>query len=60
MTMHGYDIAHVTYGYGNDAYNKTTYRAYTWKHENNRTVKHYRNGYASYKQMIAAHPELSK
>ena len=38
--------------------NVTLYRVYTWDYENNRTVKHYRRGYTSYKQMIAAHPEL--
>ena len=35
-----------------------TYRVYTITRENNRTVKHYHNGYSSYKQMILNHPEL--
>lgn len=38
--------------------NITVYRVYTWQHENNRTVKHYLNGYSTHKQMLSEHPEL--
>ena len=37
---------------------KTIYRVYNWYHVNNRTIKHYHNGYDNYKQMISNHPEL--
>ena len=57
MKMDGYDVE-KQWDVGHPIV--TTYRVYTWKHENNRTIKHYRNGYSDYKSMITAHPELKR
>lgn len=53
MKMDGYDVIREDTGIENDSgvCLRTIYRVYT-------LPKHYRYGYTSYKQMVAAHPEL--
>ena len=53
MKMDGYEIIRIVSGIG---LGKPTYSVYTW--DSKRKIKTYRNGYTSYAEMIAAHPEL--
>jgi hypothetical protein len=60
MKMDGYDVIRdiefLFTGRGKKDY--TIYRVYTLKRGNNRTIKHYRNSYSNYQEMIKHHPEL--
>jgi len=55
--MDGYDIVKIKDGY-KEGYFIPQWKVYTITRENNRTIKHYHNGYDNYKQMILNHPEL--
>lgn len=44
--MDGYDVEYSKYG--------VIYKVYIIKNK----IKHYHNGYSSYKQMLSKHPEL--